>query len=538
MLILFILRAHVPPSSPPFALALVGSAALSTLLLLVAPAVRDALALLDCTRIVVSASDAAVLDGGPAAPPPGSPPALVTLSVLASDPEYVCWAVGGSHLPAGAVAALTLFAAGAALPTGLLAAAVVFFGLAREAQGSSWVAVACAAWRRFYTREAGLTSLTSRPPASCEDVDFPGAATTDSISCASGLAVTPVVGGKDRPLQPGWALPWLSWLADAYRPRWWPVLLADIALAVVLAALAALVPRPTTALAIAGKASGICVTTLGLSAFITATRPYARSPEHAWKQPVRVAMLAVSAAAAIVVAWGAAIDARGMGTSDAETTGLAVVSYATCAGFGAAITLAVWDALDSLLLRKGRLRVASIMARVATDTAEPPTAEWGAARAPGKVAPRQQPAAPMRGRLLELAPVADAAVTAVRVSPLRRFADRVAATRAAGPSVAASEEGSAQRRSDASPSQAPLEASLSWAHIALDSARVHGANTGARVDVATVLRRPLSTRSPDVLLQQGQRIGSRRGLRSVASIAAPRLAASATTSAATWEAVG
>lgn len=512
MLILLILRAHAPSSSPPSALAPIGSAALSMLLLLVAPAVRDALALLYCTPVVVSASDAAVLDGGPAAPPPGSPPALITLSVLANDPEYVCWAIGGSHLPAGAVAALTLFTAGAALPTALLAATVVLYeSLARGAQGSPWVVATCAAWRRFCPRLGGGTLLTGRAPASGGVLDFAGATSADSLGCSSGLIATPAVGGKDRSSQPGRALPWLTWLADAYRPRLWPALFADIAVAVALAALAALVPRPTTALAIAGKAGGICVATLGLSTYLTASRPYAQSLEHAWKQPMRAAMLAVSAAAAIVVAWAAAIDARGTGPSDAEATGLAFLSYATCAGLGVAVTLAGWDAFSSLLLRTRRLRAASIMARAGAGPDEPPAAEWGVARELGRLAPRPLlAAAPSRGRLLELAPVVGAAVAAVGVSPLRRFADRVAAARAAPP--ATSEAVSA---SGASPSltasQAPLEAPLAWAHIALDSARVHGASMGARVDVATVLRRPLSTRSPEVLLQQGQRIGGRRG---------------------------
>lgn len=91
-----------------------GGVAARAVLLLTPPAVRDALTLLRCTPVDVSSTACASLDGCSSSI--GSRGSTVAISVLASNPFFVCWAPGASHLAAGGAAAATIAIVALAFP--------------------------------------------------------------------------------------------------------------------------------------------------------------------------------------------------------------------------------------------------------------------------------------------------------------------------------------------------------------------------------------------------------------------------------------
>ena len=94
-----------------------GQCALLGAFLLYASTTSTAISLVHCSVVSVAASAAASFDGGAAVAAAAaasasgtraSSSAVVSLSVLVSQPSFVCWAAGGSHRPAGVLAAVTL----------------------------------------------------------------------------------------------------------------------------------------------------------------------------------------------------------------------------------------------------------------------------------------------------------------------------------------------------------------------------------------------------------------------------------------------
>ena len=83
-----------------------GGIATRAVLLLSPPAVRDALTLLRCAPVDVSSTSCASLDGCSSSI--GARGSTVTIGVLASNPYYVCWAPGASHIAAGGAAVATI----------------------------------------------------------------------------------------------------------------------------------------------------------------------------------------------------------------------------------------------------------------------------------------------------------------------------------------------------------------------------------------------------------------------------------------------
>ena len=100
----------------------VGMIALRALLLLFPPAARNALALLNCTLVTVSATGCCSLNGchgsasGPGCAIRPSRGSSVAVSVLASNPYFVCWASGGAHSAAGGLSVVALVLVVGAFP--------------------------------------------------------------------------------------------------------------------------------------------------------------------------------------------------------------------------------------------------------------------------------------------------------------------------------------------------------------------------------------------------------------------------------------
>jgi hypothetical protein len=111
-----------------------GRGALTAALILYPAATTAAVSLLYCTPVEVSARSLGGLDGGHSSAGPlevasaggagaagYSYGATATVSTLASDPFVLCWATGGSHRPAGALAVVTLVFYIAGFPLAALA---------------------------------------------------------------------------------------------------------------------------------------------------------------------------------------------------------------------------------------------------------------------------------------------------------------------------------------------------------------------------------------------------------------------------------
>lgn len=84
-----------------------GGVAARAVLLLLPPAARNALSLLNCAPTIVPSAGCASLNGCSAGHARGRG-STVSVSLLASNSYYVCWAAGGAHAAAGALAAATL----------------------------------------------------------------------------------------------------------------------------------------------------------------------------------------------------------------------------------------------------------------------------------------------------------------------------------------------------------------------------------------------------------------------------------------------
>jgi len=208
------------------------------------PAVtRNALVLMNCMAVSLSPVAAANLDGGTAveADAPTSAYSELATQVLTSNPLYICWVPGGSHRPAGVLAALVFAVVVVGLPVTSLVAVCSEF--VREL-GSRWL---------FST-----ASLLSAP-----------------------------------------LLDYYPFLAD-YRAGAWYTRHADLSLTFLLAALQALLPRPQTTGSIVAKALCSCAASLALALHTAIIRPFA--PDQTWKtpcvqccsvsrQPVRLSML-------------------------------------------------------------------------------------------------------------------------------------------------------------------------------------------------------------------------------------------------------
>lgn len=79
-------------------LELAGRLSLTAALIALAPAATDATALIYCIPTELSGSSVSVLDGGATAAASIGPKGTGAVSLLASNPFFVCWADGGAHI--------------------------------------------------------------------------------------------------------------------------------------------------------------------------------------------------------------------------------------------------------------------------------------------------------------------------------------------------------------------------------------------------------------------------------------------------------
>ena len=191
-------------SKAPRRLLVAGTVAGRVVLLLFPPAARDALALLNCTATTVSSAGCASLNGcsssGGSASSRGL---LVTVSVLALNNFYLCWAKGGAHAAAGGLAIATLIFVVAAFPT------VSFWAVCQRARRSD---------KQRDRHSSGK--------------EIPGisAVVVNPMRQIKARGDTEDTGADDLP-------PLLAPFLSDYRPETWYTRLADLALTLILAAL-------------------------------------------------------------------------------------------------------------------------------------------------------------------------------------------------------------------------------------------------------------------------------------------------------------
>lgn len=230
--------------APPQWLLVVGSVCLRVMLILFPPAARNAIALLNCTPVQVSSAGTASLDGGaPSSSSSGrAGSSTTTVSVLASNPYFVCWTAGGSQFAAGALAMSTLLCVVAAAP--LLAFARLAFlkcshrpasgglgtqGLGHESLEGLHLQV-----------QSGAASQAAHPHAVEElAISFTSNPLRDPSAARRAAARTGAV-GAERKSEPKIAElpacpPLLSPFAGDYRPEAWYTRHCELALTLLLA---------------------------------------------------------------------------------------------------------------------------------------------------------------------------------------------------------------------------------------------------------------------------------------------------------------
>lgn len=408
-------------SRAPARLLTAGALIVRALLLLFSPASRDALALLYCTAIEVTSVGAASLDGGPVPAAPTSTTwrsrgigSITSVRVLFSDPYYVCWSAGGPHLSAGALAVATLFVSVLVVPCVTLAALF-------PERGS-----------RLQLSSAAVTKV-SHTCGSIVSADADAAARDVTSTFAENPMMRGRVGPASvaSPLAAGvgeakWAL-LVPFISD-YRAGAWYTRHVDLSLALLLSTLEALVPAPLSTAALAGKAAVSIAATLGVALHVLVARPFA--PQHAWKGPVRAAILVLAAACAVVNGWARALD-LGVVRSTGATQALHVGAYVLLALYISVLALLL-GGISRALLRGLRaeqvaMREASTLHSVLSTSAAPNVVRVSMSGQPLVPQIQQQPlrrfvasAATSGADLSALAPTAVLAQTAVLDTRIER----------------------------------------------------------------------------------------------------------------------
>lgn len=232
-----------------------GVVCLRAVLLLYPVVAKDAMSLLSCSSVSLSPAGASSLDGGPVLtldPTSSLRASLVSLEVLSNNPLYVCWAPGGSHRPAGILAAIVLV--------------VVVIGI--------WL------------------------------VTFVSALL---VQCAARVSI---LNASDENSVMSPRLAFLAPFLTDYRSNSWYTRHADLLFTVVLAALQALLLHPRSIGAICAKTAVTGTAALALAVHALYVRPFI--PAHAWRVPVRAALLLLTLACSVV---NAAVSATEAGLS-------------------------------------------------------------------------------------------------------------------------------------------------------------------------------------------------------------------------------
>lgn len=324
--------------APASKLRIAGRVMLVLTLILYPATVRYSVSMLNCTPIVISTSAVAALDGGSGAPASTSRGDTARLLVLSSNPAYVCWSRSGAHLPAGVLAVIAALVVGLGLP---LAALV---GL----QSDPWLSSTLEQLKRERTGRLLAPQSASRSRCVSPLASSTGAASADNATLT--VTLSPLFLLKTRAAtdalqkSTGAALPracipdpLLAPFLNDYTPTAWYTKHLDIALALSLAVLEALLPRPSTLALAITKASCIAAATLSLCVHILVMRPFAAM--HAWKGRVRALILVMSAGCAAI---NAGVSAIYLGLDSPRlATALEVGAYVLLCTFGVTILVLV-----------------------------------------------------------------------------------------------------------------------------------------------------------------------------------------------------
>jgi hypothetical protein len=329
-----------------------GRVSLMLVLILYPACVRNAVSLLFCTPVVMNAAITPTLDGGGGKGGGGRRNDVVSLNILASNPAYVCWSQSGSHLPAGIVAVIALFIVGVGLPSFVL---VWIRSAVRQRQPpllqvqnrsmSSTSSIALKDTRSLLSFVNPLSSSREYKPSSTELPDVVTAVVEPAphAECSLDPILAPFLGD--------------------YRHSVLYMRHLDVALALLLATLEALLSRPPTLTLAIVKAACISITTLALCVHVLATRPFA--PDHSWKGPVRAMVLALAAGCAIMNAGIAAVDLGYV--DDRLKTAMNVGAYLLLALFAATIFLLVLS-VGRAMYTGARLEQSTLESRLAAAT--------------------------------------------------------------------------------------------------------------------------------------------------------------------------
>lgn len=217
---------------------------------------HDAIVLLNCVSVTLTAAAAAPLNGGPALSSGTAGSAAVRVSLLVDNPYYVCWARGGQQTAAGALAIVTFVVVVIGLPLGCLVVLLRDSGERRVRCSACW-SEACSrggsgsgpapSLRRLCTRLPSFrkrpllaVAWTSAQPRILRDPVAP-AALRDRVALATmrnpmqlrslGSVSTPEPSGSG-----GEPLLLAAFLSD-YRPGAWYTRFADVALTLLISAL-------------------------------------------------------------------------------------------------------------------------------------------------------------------------------------------------------------------------------------------------------------------------------------------------------------
>jgi hypothetical protein len=245
----------------------VGRVTITLALVALAPATTVGAALLYCTPIPLNEIAVKVLDGGSSIAV--GPTGTVSVSILASDPFFVCWASSGRHLGAATFAVIAMVIA---IVVGPLA---LYYRVRRD----SWLRVRLAKNR---------LSCSARALMCCQDEQHIDLDDEELLASAEDPSIL------------------LAPIVTDFRPVTWYTKFIDIALTIVLSCVNALLQRPTTLLLILAKAGIIVFATLAIALFVVIMRPY--RADRAWMGLVRAMLLVITACCACMNAVASAID--------------------------------------------------------------------------------------------------------------------------------------------------------------------------------------------------------------------------------------
>jgi hypothetical protein len=280
-----VLAVHYSGLSARAAVALAGRAAMTTALVLFAPAATAAMRLVRCSPTQLTAEAYAVLDGGGGGGG-GSDATMTVVPILESNPYYVCWAAGGGQTPVGALAIIALVLYVAALPA--LTLAWVWHSKGRPIPRSCGRYCPLSRPAAGSDRTAGLKSNTKALASEAEDsalVASPPPHPASAVLSSAAAAAASV----DPLLAP--------FVADYIASAWY-FRHVELVVTITLAALDASWELPTTAGIAGAKAALTIVAVLALCGAVIVVRPY--PAETAWKGPVKVLLLLMTALAACV----------------------------------------------------------------------------------------------------------------------------------------------------------------------------------------------------------------------------------------------